>query len=170
MAMMRRLGAPEQNILIVQGNLANAYASLDRHEDALQMSRDVYSGRLRLHGEEHESTIRAALNYAASLGQLQRFGEAKSLLRKTIPVAQRVLGVSNDTALRMRWAYAGAICNDTAATLDDLHEAVTTLEDVERTARRVLGGAHPLTADIERALQHSRAALAAREGDDASSV
>ena len=70
----------------------------------------------------------------------------------------------------MRWAYAGAICNDTAATLDDLHEAVTTLEDVERTARRVLGGAHPLTADIERALQHSRAALAAREGDDVGAV
>ena len=26
----------------------------------------------------------------------------------------------------------------------DLHEAVTTLEDTERTARRVLGGAHPI--------------------------
>ena len=127
------------------------------------MFHDVYSGRLKLYGEEHESTIRAALNYAASLGQLQRFGEAKSLLRKTIPVAQRVLGVSNDTALRMRWAYAGAICNDTAATLDDLHEAVTTLEDVERTARRVLGGAHPDVAVFEKSMQNARAALAARE-------
>ena len=29
------------------------------------------------------------------------------------------------------------------ATLDDLREAVTTLEDTERIARRVLGGAHP---------------------------
>ena len=32
---------------------------------------------------------------------------------------------------------------DDAATLDDLREAVTTLEDAERIARRVLGGAHP---------------------------
>ena len=47
---------------------------------------------------------------------------------------------------------------------------MTTLEDVERTARRVLGGAHPLTADIERALQHSRAALAARQGGDVTAV
>ena len=72
--------------------------------------------------------------------------------------------------VRMKWIYGQAPFLDDGATLDDLHEAVTTLEDVERTARRVLGGAHPLTADIERALQHSRAALAARKGDDVSAV
>ena len=49
------------------------------------------------------------------------------------------------------------------ATLDDLHEAVTTLEDTVRIARRVLGGAHPLTSSIERSLRRSRAALCARE-------
>ena len=37
---------------------------------------------------------------------------------------------------------------DDGATLDDLREAVTTLEDTERTARRVLGGAHPLTMGL----------------------
>ena len=51
----------------------------------------------------------------------------------------------------------------TGATLDDLREAVTTLEDVQRTARRVFGGTHPLTSMIERHLQNSRAALRARE-------
>ena len=51
---------------------------------------------------------------------------------------------------------------DDDATLDDLREAVTTLEDVGRIARRVFGGAHPLTMDIEENLR--RAALAAREG------
>ena len=35
------------------------------------------------------------------------------------------------------------------ATLDDLREAVTTLEDTERIARRVFGGAHPLTTNID---------------------
>ena len=34
------------------------------------------------------------------------------------------------------------------ATLEDFREAVTTLEDIGRTARRVLGGANPLTVDI----------------------
>ena len=52
---------------------------------------------------------------------------------------------------------------DTGATLGDLREAVTTLEDAERIARRVLGGAQPLTAAIEDELRDARAALRARE-------
>ena len=51
----------------------------------------------------------------------------------------------------------------TNATLDDLREAVTTLEDAEPIARRVFGGAHPLTSAIERDLQDARAALRAHE-------
>ena len=47
--------------------------------------------------------------------------------------------------------------------LDDLREAVTTLEDTERTARRVLGGAHPTTTGIEAELRRARADLRARE-------
>ena len=54
----------------------------------------------------------------------------------------------------MRYAGPGA-------TLDDLREAVTTLEDAERIARRVFGGAHPLTTGIDGALQNARAALRA---------
>ena len=94
---------------------------------------------------------------------LKRTEEAKALMRKTMPVAQRVLGDSNDTTLRMRLIYARALCLDTDATLDDLREAVATLEDTERTARRVFGGAHPLVEAIELHLRKSRAALAARE-------
>jgi len=37
--------------------------------------------------------------------------------------------------------------------IDDLREAVTTLEDSQRIARRVFGGAHPLTMGIEDSLQ-----------------
>ena len=37
------------------------------------------------------------------------------------------------------------------------------LEDVERIARRVFGGAHPLTEGFEHYLREARAALAARE-------
>ena len=49
------------------------------------------------------------------------------------------------------------------ATLDDTREAVTTLEEIELIARRVLGGAHPLTKRIEGGLREARAALRARE-------
>ena len=52
---------------------------------------------------------------------------------------------------------------DDGATLDGLREAVTTLEEIEPIARRVLGGTHPLVVGIEAQLQESRAALRARE-------
>ena len=63
----------------------------------------------------------------------------------------------------MRWNYAQTLCYDPSSTLDELHEAVSTLEDTTRTARQVLGGAHPLTVDIERELRNAQAVLRARE-------
>ena len=114
-------------------------------------------------GKGHESTLVAANNYADSLNDLGRFKEAKSLLRKTIPVARRALGESKDLTLMLRWNYARALVLDDSATLGGLHEAVTTLEDAERIGRRVLGGANPITTGIEKTLRNARAALRARE-------
>jgi len=63
----------------------------------------------------------------------------------------------------MRWAYTRALYKDAAASLNDLREAVSKLEELERTARRVLGGAHPDVVGIGNSLQNARAALRARE-------
>ena len=63
----------------------------------------------------------------------------------------------------MRWVYALTLSNADDATLEDRREAVTTLEDAGRIARRVFGGAHPTTKLIDGALGESRAALHARE-------
>ena len=107
-------------------------------------------------------TLLAANNYANMLACLQRFEEARSLMRKTIPVAQRILGESDRITLTMRWNYAKALRDDTGATLDDLREAVTMLEELERTARRVLGGAHPVTTAIGKSLRIALVKLRAR--------
>ena len=90
---------------------------------------------------------------------MKRFEEAKSLLRTTLAVVRRVPG-EIQLMLWMRWTYARALYEDADATLDDVREAVTTLEETARTARRVLGGTHPLVAEIQVSL---RAALDARE-------
>ena len=82
-----------------------------------------------------------------------------SLLRKTILVARRVLGDSHELTLRMRMSYASTLFEsfkDHAATFDDLREAVTTLKEIEPTARRVLGGANPLAIAIAESLRSAR--------------
>ena len=61
-------------------------------------------------------------------------------------------------------SYAEAFYDDPEATLDDLREAVTTLEEIERIARRVFGGAHPLTGWIGESLQDARDAVERRGG------
>jgi len=162
LSMKRRIGASEHSILAARSNLAATYGELGQMEKALSMRRDAYNGNVKLFGEQHVNTLIAANNYAAGLLPLQRFEEARSLLRQTIPVARRALGESHELTLKMRCTYAVTLCNDPSAA-HDVREAVATLEDLERTARRVLGGAHPTTSNVENNLRAARAALRARE-------
>ena len=99
----------------------------------------------------------------SSITSLERFEEAKALLRKTVPVARRVLGESNEVTLKIRKIYAGGLYSDPDATLEDLREAARTFEELAPTARRVFGGGHPFTEGIERDLRTARAALGAHE-------
>ena len=112
--------------------------------------------------KKYKEAVAVAVD-ASSLRLLQRFEEAKSLFRNTIPVAQRFIGESDSVMLMIKMAYAETLYKDADATLDDLREAVTTLLEPERTARRVFGGSNPLTVDIEGSLRDARAALRARE-------
>ena len=159
---LRRIGAPENCLLAAQGNLASTHQLLRRANEALPLQRAVYSGRLKLLGGEDEQTLAAAVNYAGSLICLKRFEEARSLLRETLPAARRVLREGHRVTLIMRNIYAKTLYKDASATLDDLREAVTTLEETAQTARRVLGPANPTTTTIGRSLRDARAALNAR--------
>ena len=170
LSMRRRVGDSESNILAMQLNLAITYSDLGRYEQALRLKRDAYSGRVKLNGEEHEDTLAAAFNYASSLIYNDRFEEARSLLRRTVPMARRVLGEGNRLLLMMRWKYGEAICRADGAALDEVRESVNMLEETARTARRVLGGANPTAAQIEHCLRCGRATLCARETGDMSDV
>ena len=160
---LRRLGASKQEMLVVQGNLANTYDLIGRHEEALEKYRDVYSKKSELYGEEDRSTFLSAHNYAACMLGLQRFQGAKALLHKTTPTAQRVLGESHDLTLNMRLHYTRALYQHEGATLDDIREAATTLEETVRIARRVFGNAHPTAVTFGNSLLNAQAALRARE-------
>jgi len=168
LSMLRRVGAPAHSILVAQGNLAQCYSVLGRKEEALPMFEAVYSGHLKLFGEDG-NTISAAMNYAISLFGLGRYDEAKSLLREIVPVARRVRGENDIDTLKMRSMHAAALYQ-VADTLDDIREAVNTLEETVPTTRRLLGGAHPLARVMEEDLRKARAALRARGGDDVSAL
>ena len=150
-------------MLVFQANNALKLKQLNppRLGKALRLQRDVYEGYLKLNGEEHLETLRAARNLAVTLNELQppSYKEVKALLRRLMLVARRVLGDEHGVTLQMRTIYATALYGDHDATLEDLREAVTTLEETTRTTRRVLSGAHPLTSAIEDELRKARAAL-----------
>ena len=164
LSLLQRIGASENSMLVAQSNLANTYAALGRHKEAYIIRRDNYARRLKLYGEEHEDILGTANNYAASLLKSECFVETESLMRTTIPVARRRLGESGEITLMVRLNYARALYyRGDGATLKDLREAVNTLEDTERIARRVLGKVHPTVVMIETSLRNARASLRARE-------
>ena len=57
-------------------------------------------------------TLVAAINFANCLVSLERFEDAKSLMRKAMPVVRRV----HEYTLKMRSLYTRAIYEDPAAT------------------------------------------------------
>jgi hypothetical protein len=163
LSILRRHGVPREQTLPVLSHLTGLYQELERHEEAMRMARDAYDGHLEVYGGKHRGTLVAASEYAFSLFNLERFEEAKVLLRRTIPMARHVLGEENVTTLRMRGCYAETLYTNDDATLDEKREAVKELGETTRTARHVLGDAHPLTVQIEDTLGKSLASLA-REG------
>ena len=163
LSLMRRLGTSKFSMLVLQGNLASTYYAMGYHEKAFLVRQDLYSAHLKLFGEEDINTLGEVVNYTASLVCLKRYEEAKSLMRKMMPVARRVLGESHEFTLKMRWQYAEVLYKNASTTLDDLREAVATLNELTRTARRVLGSSHPVAMVITSGLRDARAALRARE-------
>jgi hypothetical protein len=160
---LRRIGATEEITLATESNIALTYHAIGQVEESLRRRKEIYSGTLKLYGREHRDTLLEANNCGLLLRDLRRFEEARSLFRKTLPVARRVLGDNDRLTLKMRWFFAEALYEDPDATLDDIREAVTTLEDTERIARRVMGGAHPTTEGLGTCLRNARAVLRAHE-------
>ena len=100
------------------------------------------------------------ISYAASLKDQQRFEEAKSLLRKKMPLARRTLGAEHDLTLNFRDIYGQCLYQDPSASQGDVAEAIEIFEDVQRRARRVFGPGHPNWESLPRDLMAAREKLA----------
>ena len=159
LAMKLRLGMPARQLLVVRGNIANSYQMLRRYDEALRMRREVYSGTLRICGEDSYDALVDTLNLALALRKTGNKPEAKELLRARIPVAERSLGRENYVYFRLRWTYAKSLADAADATLDDVVQAEALLDDTYTRFRRVMGDRHPDTPRIHEILLAMREAL-----------
>ena len=87
-----------------------------------------------------------------TLINIGRFEEAKRLLRKTTPVARRVLGTEHELSLSLREDLSRATLEGESPA-EDKREALRMLEDVAGVMRRVMGPAHPDTVHAQRRLE-----------------
>ena len=79
---------------------------------------------------------------------LKRFDEAKRILRRTVPVARRVLGTEHAITLSLREDLACATLGGESS-VEEKREALQMLEDTVAVMRRVLGPAHPDTVHAQ---------------------
>ena len=140
-------------------NIANTYTLLDQDEKALSLYREAHVGCKRICGPSDTLTIDVVQNLVNALGKSRQYAEAKALLREQIP-NMRQLGPDHTSTISLRLLLAMCLDEDNNATRGDIEESVTILEDVDWRARRVLGGNHPLAAQVHGALERSRRRLA----------
>ena len=154
LSILRRIDASEEELLIAQGNLASAYQSLGRLDDALRIERKIYTKRVVLRGNLHLETLVAAICLANTLSKMHRYDEVLRFAPARIAECQGALGAENENTLFFRTIYARALF--TPATPENGEQAETILVDVIRIARRVLGPSHPRTRLAERSLETVR--------------
>ena len=86
---------------------------------------------------------------------LRRFEEAKSLLRKTIPVARRVFGGESGRVLSLREDLCRAtLAGDSSS--KEKRKALQMLEDTVAALRRLFGLLHPETQRAQGLLEKWR--------------
>ena len=127
----------ELNVLDIKHNLARCYLQTGRYEEAARLFRLVYARNKVLVGATDDSTIRAAHQLAATLIELGRYDQVKSLVLPLLPRGRR-----------FRMTYAMALYRPAGASRGEIFEAVEILEKEVCTDRRVLGPSHPDALEV----------------------
>ena len=78
------------------------------------------------------------------------------VLRKLMPVAQRVHGTEHMRTISLREDLARAMLDDRDSSLVEIREALETLEEILGVMQRVLGASHPETRRVQQHLKAYR--------------
>ena len=152
------LGPDHPDTLTSRNNLASAYESVGRLEEAITLYEQVLSDRIRVLGEDQPDTLPSRNNLAGAYYAVGRLTEAITLFEQVLPDSIRVLGKDHPRTLTSRNNLAGAY-----RAVGRLEEAITLYEQVTKDCARVLGEDHPLTKTVRKNLEAVRRELAQRE-------
>ena len=142
-------------------NRAQTYLFLKMFEKGIALNREIYADFLQLDPSgNNKPTINVAVNLLSCFVNEKMINEhsveARTLARKTVPVARRLLGTEYDGFLQLRSLEALALFLPDDAALDDVRLAVEILEETTRTSRQVMGSSHQLTKHRAELLAQAR--------------
>ena len=147
----RLLGEDHRDTLAAEHDLALAYQSLGRLDQAASLFEQVAADRQRLLGPDHPDTLTARSNLALAYQSLGRLDQAASLFEQVAADRQRLLGPDHPDTLTARSNLALAY-----QSLGRLDQAASLFEQVAADRQRLLGPDHPdtLTARSNLALAY----------------
>ena len=134
------LGPDHPDTLASRNNLAGAYESAGRLDEAIPLYEQVAADSARVLGDNHPHTLASRNNLAGAYESAGRLGEAILLYEQVAADRVRVLGDNHPQTLTSRNNLAYAYYS--AGRLD---EAITLYEETLADSPRVLGPDHPHT-------------------------
>ncbi len=134
------LGDDHPDTLSSRNNLACAYESAGRLDEAIDLYEQTLTDRRRVLGDDHPDTLTSRNNLAYAYESAGRLDEAIDLYEQTLTDSERVLGDDHPDTLSSRNNLAGAY-----ASAGRLDEAIALYEQTLTDRRRVLGDDHPDT-------------------------
>jgi len=158
-AIYSKLGADHPDTLSSMMGLANSYAGLGRHKDALKLHEETLALRQTRLGPSHRDTLTSMNNVASSYDAVGRRGDALELREKTLALRQTSLGPDHPDTLASMMALASSYYVHGRQA-----DALKLYEDVLELRKVRLGPHHPDTLRSMNNLANSYAALE-RRGD-----
>ena len=132
------LGPDHPDTLTSRGNLAGAYESAGRLDEAITLYEQTLADRVRVLGGDHPDTLASRNNLAGAYYSAGRLGEAITLFEEVLADRVRVLGEDHPDTLISRNNLAAAY-----RAAGRLGEAIPLYEQVAADCARLLGGDHP---------------------------
>ena len=134
------LGPDHPDTLTSRNNLAGAYESAGRLDEAITLYEQVLADRVRLLGDDHPQTLTSRNNLAYAYRSAGRLDQAIPLYEEVLADRVRLLGDDHPQTLTSRnnlaYAYRSA---------GRLDQAITLYEEVLADRVRLLGDDHPQT-------------------------